>query len=251
VSPQLVLSLFPGADLLGLAFELEGFCVVQGPDLLFGRDIRDFAPPRARFDGVIGGPPCQVFSALKRLNPKAGERHGNMIPEYERVCAAATPGWFVMENVPGAPEPAVPGYIVHSMTLNNRWLGEAQERTRRFSFGTHDGRRLPVQLAALEAVDYSQAVTGSLRRVSVAIGGSGKVKRTYSAEGKWHGPGQGPRARLADMLLLQGLPADFFDDSPFTETAKRQMLGNGVPLKMGRAIARAVKAALGQQEGAA
>lgn len=37
---KLVLSLFPGADLLGMAFEQEGFCVVQGPDVIFGRDVR-------------------------------------------------------------------------------------------------------------------------------------------------------------------------------------------------------------------
>ena len=31
---ELVLSLFPGIDLLGRGFEAEGFCVVRGPDLL-------------------------------------------------------------------------------------------------------------------------------------------------------------------------------------------------------------------------
>lgn len=33
---MLVLSLFPGIGLLDLAFELESFCVVRGPDLLWG-----------------------------------------------------------------------------------------------------------------------------------------------------------------------------------------------------------------------
>ncbi len=32
----LVLSLFPGADLFGEAFEREGFCVVRGPELILG-----------------------------------------------------------------------------------------------------------------------------------------------------------------------------------------------------------------------
>jgi hypothetical protein len=31
----LVLSLFPGIDLLGHGFELEGFCVVRGPDVIY------------------------------------------------------------------------------------------------------------------------------------------------------------------------------------------------------------------------
>ena len=50
-----------------MAFEEEGFCVVRGPDLLWGGDIRRFHPPAGRFDGVIGGPPCQAFSRLRHL----------------------------------------------------------------------------------------------------------------------------------------------------------------------------------------
>lgn len=37
---QLVLSLFPGIGLLDMAFEQEGFCVVRGPDVLWGGDVR-------------------------------------------------------------------------------------------------------------------------------------------------------------------------------------------------------------------
>jgi hypothetical protein len=78
----LVLSCFPGIGLLDRAFEEEGFCVVRGPDLLWGGDIRTFHPPAGRFDGVIGGPPCQLFSSFRHLNPNVG-RHGNLIPEFE------------------------------------------------------------------------------------------------------------------------------------------------------------------------
>jgi hypothetical protein len=37
----LVLSLFSGIGLLDYAFELEGFTVVRGPDLLWGGDVRN------------------------------------------------------------------------------------------------------------------------------------------------------------------------------------------------------------------
>jgi DNA (cytosine-5)-methyltransferase 1 len=50
------------------------------------------------------------------------------------------------------------------------------------------------------------------------------------------------------MLRHQGLPETWLDESPFSETAKRKMLGNGVPLPMGRAIARAVKRAMQRDE---
>ncbi len=244
----LVLSLFPGLDLLGRAFEEEGYTVVRGPDLIFGGDIRTFHPPPGRFDGVIGGPPCQIFSAMRRLNPACGQKHGNLIPEFERVVAEAQPQWFVMENVPHAPEPVVADYQTHSLVLNNRWLGEEQERTRRFTLGTPFGARLVVDVAAFESLAYTQAVTSASRRVPVKLaygtGGVLRPKRTYTEEGKRHGPDRGPRLSIADMLRLQGAPPDMLDESPWTESGKRKAIGNGVPLPMGRAIARAVKRAL-------
>jgi DNA (cytosine-5)-methyltransferase 1 len=240
----LVLSLFPGIGLLDRAFEEEGFCVVRGPDLLWGGDIRTFHPPAGRFEGVIGGPPCQLFTALRHLVPNAGKKYGNQIPEFARVVNEAQPGWFLMENVPDAPLPETPGYLLHSQILNNRWLGEVQNRTRRFTFGTRDGRRLDLSasLAILECPEYRQAVTSSLRAVQGRLGGTGKVKRTYTEDGKRHGPDRGPRAPIQEMCHYQGLPETWMDEMPFTATGKRQMLGNGVPLPTGRAIARAVKA---------
>lgn len=247
MATDLVLSLFPGIGLLDRAFEEEGFTVVRGPDVLWGGDVRRFHPPAGRFDGVIGGPPCQAFSMMRHLNPNAGAKTGNLIPEFERCVAEAQPAWFVMENVPGAPLPCVDGYRVYAQLLNNRWLGERQDRTRRISFGTRDGRPLHVQIAALESPFYIQAVTGSARAVPVKLGGSGKVKRSYTADGKRHGPNDGPRAALADMCEWQGLPRDFLEDAPFTISAKRQVVGNGVPLPMGRAVAVAVKRAMETQ----
>ena len=42
---ELVLSLFPGIDLLGRGFESEGFCVVRGPDTLWDSMIEEFSAP--------------------------------------------------------------------------------------------------------------------------------------------------------------------------------------------------------------
>lgn len=84
---QLVLSLFPGLELLDHAFREHGFCVVAGPDKLLGGDMRDFHPLAGRFDGAIGGSPCQAFSALANLVRAKGfePRFGNLVPEFERV----------------------------------------------------------------------------------------------------------------------------------------------------------------------
>lgn len=251
---MLVLSLFPGIGLLDMAFEEEGFCVVRGPDLLWGGRIESFHPPAGKFDGVIGGPPCQIFSQMRHLNPHAGQKQGNLIPEFERCINEAQPEWFLMENVTDAPEPSIGGYIVRSLRLNNRWLAEApeQNRERRFSFGTRDGRSLVpyLEFTIFEAPIKEFAVTaGNSRKVPVKFGSNGKPKPALRAPTVTSGHGAVmPHERgnfsLADACRLQGLPEGFLDDAPFTAHGKRKVIGNGVPLPTGRAIAKAIKEAL-------
>jgi DNA (cytosine-5)-methyltransferase 1 len=251
----LVLSLFPGIGLLDMAFELEGFCVVRGPDLLWGGDIRAFHPPAERFDGVIGGPPCQMFSRLRHLNPLAGAKHGNLIPEFERCVAEAIPTWFIMENVEDAPQPFVDGFWVHQQMLRDVWVGGATARLRRISFGSsrdrHAAARLNVETLALHAIGAPAALAGgSGRETPVRLGGGGRVKKTR-ADGTpiKTGPNAGARASLADLCEKQGLPRDFLAaaDVPLTNRGKCHAVGNGVPLPMGRAIAKAVKRAMGYE----
>lgn len=243
---ELVLSLFPGIGLLDMAFEEEGFCVVRGPDVLWGGDIRRFHPPADRFQGVIGGPPCQCFSTVANLVRARGyePRFGNLIPEFERVVQEAGVDWFLMENVPAAPEPCISGLAVHSFMWNNAWIpgedgfGEEQSRKRRFSFGVRgedlvDIRRWLPQ-AAFElpkggtvtqyTPDNSQEAKRRVQRPTVC---------------------SMTRYKLAEACRLQGLPEDFLGDAPFTQQGKMKAVANGVPLSMGRAVAHAVKEAIG------
>lgn len=268
---SLVLSLFPGIGLLDMAFEQEGFCVVRGPDVLWGGDVRDFHPPAGVFDGVIGGPPCQMFSRLAIMVRHNGyePKFGNLIPEFERCVAEAAPRWFLMENVPAAPEPSVAGFHTRHQVVNNRWftdvefVGAEQNRTRRISFGSSDGRALPWDVALFEHQTFANGVTssdgGGVMRgrhavltstspVPIKIGGSGKVKRSIPQPvTAGHGGGenlpQGYVYSLEDACELQGLPRDFTEHMPFRKDAKLKAVANGVPLPMGRAIARAVKRA--------
>lgn len=250
---MLVLSLFPGIGLLDMAFEEEGFCVVRGPDLLWGGDVKRFHVPAGRFDGVIGGPPCQLFSQMRHINPLAGQKHGNLIPEFERIVAEAQPTWFVMENVKDAPVPVVEGYRVHAQLLRDVWVGGETQRLRRISFGTRDGARLDVETLALHCPNpqVSALAGGGNRLVPVALGGSGKPKR-YGTSGRNTALGRGGNVEegFKQKLALQGLPPTFLEDAPFTATGKSKAIGNGVPLPMGRAIAKAVRAATKQREAA-
>ena len=246
---QLVLSLFPGIDLLGMAFELEGFCVVRGPDVIFGGDIRNFHPPAGRFDGVIGGPPCQSFSRLAHMVRHNGHqpKFGNLIPEFERCVNETKPKWFIMENVAGAPIPFVDprdnDYAIHSFLLNNRQLGEAQNRVRRWTFGHLNERRvLNIDTVALENADFQHAATGGTRSVPVAIGGSGKIKKRYD---KPNGLPFNDRSEIGYKRLCDAQGVEPPALPGWTVAGKCQAVGNGVPIAMGRAIARAVKEAIG------
>jgi DNA (cytosine-5)-methyltransferase 1 len=252
VNQPLVLSLFPGIGLLDMAFELEGFCVVRGPDVLWGGDVHRFHPPAGVFDGVIGGPPCQAFSRLANLVRANGYTVAeNLIPEYERVVSEALPAWFLMENVEGAPVPQVRHFWpARTLVLNNRWCGAEQNRRRRFSFGMRSdapvvGLDVSPDLVLLESIDSAPAVmaNGGSRTVPVLLGGSGKVKASKARD-----IGYVSRRYLTEAVRLQGLPDGFLDDAPFTQAGKVKVIGNGVPLPMGRVIARAVRRAMGYAE---
>jgi DNA (cytosine-5)-methyltransferase 1 len=286
VTQPLILSIFPGIDLLGMAFEQEGFCVVRGPDVLWGGDIRRFHPPAGVFDGVIGGPPCQAFSRLAIMVRHNGyeTRFGNLIPEFERCVAEAAPGWFLMENVPAAPRPSVNGYAVWQATWNNRHFvaenltGAEQNRVRAISFGTSDGRALRPDVALFEHPAIATGVTssdgggvmrgrhavlGDAPRVPVRLAPyrngemkekpfavtarhAGRPPRVAGADSAGHG-GENSKQYvygLEDACELQGLPRDFTEHMPFRKDAKLKAVANGVPLPMGRAIARAVKRAM-------
>lgn len=215
---QLVLSLFPGIGLLDMAFEMEGFCVVRGPDVLWGGDIRNFHPPAGKFDGVIGGPPCKGESKLAHLNGKAGV---TMRDEFCRVVEEAAPIWWVMEAVKQHNDLPMLD-MKNPYLLTPRWLGEKQSRRRWFHSNVSIANY--VETEVFEPQEFKYAVLAGHG------GKEGTVVRrmaTYS----WD-----------EMCELQGLP-EGFDLPGFTRQGKREAVGNGVPIAMGRAIAKAVKEA--------
>lgn len=255
----LVLSLFPGIGLLDMAFERTGFCVVRGPDQLWGGDVKEFSPPSGRFDGIIGGPPCQAFSRLRHLVEHNGYAVAeNLIPEFERVVSTAAPRWFLMENVPDAPTPTVLGYDTKTVEFVDAWVGGDTSRRRAFTFGSAcaAARRFTVSTLALHRTDPEPTVCASsgARPVPVAIGGSGKVKTTarhIATRKSASAMGFKTTGYLRDALRLQGLPPDFLDKAPFTVAGKIKVIGNGVPRAMGDAVAAAVVRALSRRDEAA
>lgn len=211
---QLLLSLFPGIDLLGRGFEAEGFAVVRGPDLLFGGDIRGFHVPASRFDGVIGGPPCPDFSKARRTEPSG---YGlAMLAEFVRVVNEARPIWWLMENVPGVPDVMIEGYSHQRVDINAREVGLEQNRHRHFQFGHRDGLLISVPRGP-KSRHWQPCCTASE--------GKRKGKRDW-----------------LDFCRLQGL-ADGIDLHNLTLGARYRAVGNGVPVQLARALAKAVLSA--------
>lgn len=210
---SLILSIFPGIDLLGRGFELEGFCIVRGPDILWGQDVRDFRPVRHVFAGVIGGSPCQDFSKINRRGPTGygDEKHRS------RFCTRPHSLAFRLKRCTLYPSTSMFGTPVtfskrnHSGSASVTHLANSESI---FQFGSRDGKPLVI----------ARCVPSSgLSRCCLATEAAKENRRTF-----------------ADFCELQGLPRSF-ELPGWSRKAKYRAVGNGVPIPMGRVIAIAVK----------
>lgn len=209
---QLVLSLFPGIDLFGRGFEAEGFCVVRGPDLIYGQDIRSFKPIAGRFDGVIAGPPCPDFSKARR-GPSSG--YGlEMLAEFRRCVIESKPIWWLIENVPGCPDVKIDAYSFQRLDIDARDVGLPQRRLRHFQFGHRDGLLLCVSRGATARMSNTGATC-------------------LASEGR-----KTNRRDWTSFCLLQGVPG--LELPGMTLSARYRAVGNGVALPVARLLARAI-----------
>jgi DNA (cytosine-5)-methyltransferase 1 len=215
---DLVLSLFSGIDGLGRGFTEGGFCVVSAGDLITGHDVRNFRCVANRFDGIIGGPPCQQFSGLNR-NPKP-ELGLEMLNEFCRIVQEAKPKWFLMENVCRVPDIAIEGYTVQRFNLSPIECGGVQSRNRAFQFGFTEGAYLRINR---DCTRLNRASFDTANRIVTASEGRRPDRRTF-----------------ADVCELQGFPRDF-DLPSFTQTASYQAIGNAVNVHVSRRIAQAIR----------
>ncbi len=234
---MLILSLFPGADLFGMAFERHGFTVVKGPDVLLGGDIRNFKGIKGKFDGIIGGPPCKSFSVAIQSQPggSSDALEGNLIPEFERVVNECSPLFYIMENVPQAPKPNIPMHpCIWDEICDAHEFGASQHRKRRFSSNLD----LTKELAKFKLVENLRhqdpwpCITATEYKASA--GSNQRVMRQRAARKV------GRKLTLKEMNEAMGLPATFTTPC-LTQAYQYSVVGNGVPLEMGEALAKAIK----------
>jgi DNA (cytosine-5)-methyltransferase 1 len=163
---------------MDIGFHLAGFNIVFATDIevrfcetlnanrgkylprdvsVFPADIRDLDPKTLpRVDFVVGGPPCQTFSASGRRAGGAAGRldpRGTLFEAYCRIIAALKPLGFLFENVRGilgtncgedwraiVARFETLGYAVSSRVIDACDYGIPQRRERLFLVGARDGR---------------------------------------------------------------------------------------------------------------
>jgi len=172
------LSLFSGAGGLDIGFSQVGFDIKVAVEIderftatlhanqregaqfesckILTTDIRDYHPSKDdSFEFIIGGPPCQSFSAAGR---RAGgvkgtsDEDGALFKEYVRLLDVLKPTGFLFENVygitgaqKGADWQAIKdefesiGYRLFSRILDSADYGVPQHRERMFIVGLQEG----------------------------------------------------------------------------------------------------------------
>jgi DNA (cytosine-5)-methyltransferase 1 len=181
ITPIKTLSLFSGGGGLDIAFHDAGFEIVQMVELeskyvqtlqensqsgkwLEGSeaictDIRSYSPnPDLKIDFVIGGPPCQTFSAAgRRASGVSGttDARGTLFQEYVRILKLVQPKGFLFENVYGITGAnkgeawqqiqesfREVGYDIYFRILDAADYGVPQHRERLFIVGVKNGNYL-------------------------------------------------------------------------------------------------------------
>ena len=213
---QLVLSLFSGVGLLDKVFREAGFCVVSAGDIIYGQDIRDFTGVKNKFDGIIGGSPCQDFSTLKR---EKGSYSMEMLLEYIRIVQECEPDWYLLENVKCVPNVTDRLGLDNSLLcnlyshqrfdINQSWYDE-YSRLRHIQFGSKEGLYL----------DIPRGIVNKNLQGGCALASDNRS--------------------FKELCKIQGLSEDF-NLPDFTVKGKKKLVGNGVPLSIGRVLANEVK----------
>ena len=118
-------------------------------------------------DGIVGGPPCQGFSAIGRRDPEDPRRW--LLGHFFRIVREVRPSFFVMENVTGLAYSNARGVLDEALRQVDEYailgpqiwdaaqFGAATNRLRLFVIGIHMDRGELVRLEDMDALKQKPA----------------------------------------------------------------------------------------------
>ena len=223
--------------------------------------------------GIIGGPPCQDFSAAGN---RIEQGRASLTGSYGNIIVGVRPAWFVMENVPRAAksqafggfrqEVEAAGYRLTETTLDASLCGVPQRRIRFIVIGVlngEPGELLPYLQKRLSPVprtmrahfgdgldteyyyrhprNYSRRAIYGLDEPSATIRG---VNRPIAPNYPGHPLDAAPKSSARPLTskeraMVQSFPASY--QWAGTKTTVEQMIGNAVPPNLGMVVGLAVK----------
>ena len=292
-----VVDLFAGCGGFSLGFQKQGFEIAAAFEnwdaaLLCYRE--NFSHPAVKADLsdtsaaatavkkyspdiIIGGPPCQDFSAGKRVEAD----RANLTECFARIVAEVRPKYFVMENVSRAEKSRAyaaareilsgSGYGLTELVLDASLCGTPQKRKRFICFGMlgaedgfagglfkkglsdrpmtlrdYFGDRLGFKYYYRHPRNYSRRGIYSIDEPAPTMRG---VNRPVPAGYKGHKNDPCPVSKslhaltAADRALIQTFPEDFVWKGNKTDI--EQMIGNAVPVNLAGYVASVVREAAG------
>lgn len=232
--------------------------------------ITPYAP-----DIIIGGPPCQDFSSAGKRNENNGR--GNLTVSYAKIISEIKPEWFVMENVERIKKTQKivdaikiykdAGYGLTYTVLDASLCGVPQKRKRFIMIGhlgsadgfmdfalqeklakapmtvaDYFGNELDVKYYYRHPRSYARRGIFSVNEPSPTIRG---VNRPMPEGYKIHSNDpvaykDGVRSLTTkERSMIQTFPKDFVFLG--SKTNQEQMIGNAVPVNLGKYIAEAIK----------
>lgn len=166
-------------------------------------DWKEVLEKYGNVDLIVGGSPCQSFSAAGKREGLSGE--SRLMFEYIRAVQEVRPRWFVWENVPGAltseggaafgqllREMDGLGYGVAWRVLDSRFFGVPQRRRRVFAVGRLGDIEGPCQVLFEPEMLRWDAPSGNKRWEELSAHARDRAGREASLGFKYH---QGSKAR--------------------------------------------------------
>ena len=227
-------------------------------------------------DLIMGGPPCQDFSSAGKRDVTLGR--ADLTYSFANIVCKIKPAWFVMENVPQIKKSHVlkdtvdqfiqTGYGLSSVILDASVCGVPQSRTRFFLIGhLGDGHNKLNGIMQKMLSDRQMTIRDYLGD-QLGVSHYYRHPRNYNRRGVFSIDEPSPtvrgvnrpipsgyklntcdpkNVRLSDVRPLTTLERSYIQTFPRNfkfsgvKTNLEQIIGNAVPVNLGRFVANAIK----------